>query len=236
MKYLLTIVLSVLLTTSSWSADINWDGGGADNSWHTAANWAGDVIPGCEDRAIFGTNDGTIEITLSIQVGGIYNSGALINHISGTMAIGDQGLIIDALGSYQGGTGDLLYTSSVYVPNGALIYGTGVIANIIKMTCSLHDESYAHLNEKLDGGFYETNNDKLYFRFDEDYTRSQLDFKVFEKTRDEVSGILLADHGYGLYELDLTNAQFLTTSNPFYVLEVDDGKGRKYKLRFKHTN
>ena len=23
----------------------NWDGGGADNNWSTAANWVGDVVP-----------------------------------------------------------------------------------------------------------------------------------------------------------------------------------------------
>src|SRR5215208_7052339 len=33
-------------------ATVSWDGGGGDNSWHTAGNWSGNVVPGLNDDVI----------------------------------------------------------------------------------------------------------------------------------------------------------------------------------------
>src|SRR5262245_10852883 len=38
-----------------------WDGGGADNHWTTAANWAGDVAPNPGDQLVF--PDGAAQLT-----------------------------------------------------------------------------------------------------------------------------------------------------------------------------
>ena len=44
------------------TATITWDGGGGNFDWGTAANWAGDVLPGAADDVVidFGANDFTV--------------------------------------------------------------------------------------------------------------------------------------------------------------------------------
>ena len=37
------LLLIVFLTNFVCAADFSWDGGGSDNLWTTAENWAGDV-------------------------------------------------------------------------------------------------------------------------------------------------------------------------------------------------
>ena len=34
------------------AATITWDGGGGNSSWHTPANWSGDVLPGAADDVV----------------------------------------------------------------------------------------------------------------------------------------------------------------------------------------
>ncbi|MGB1242994.1 MAG: hypothetical protein ACPG49_10765 [Chitinophagales bacterium] len=46
-NYLLIIVL--LLSSLPSLGQVDWDGGGADDNWNTAANWVGDVIPTATD-------------------------------------------------------------------------------------------------------------------------------------------------------------------------------------------
>ena len=42
---------------------IQWDGGAGTSNWMTAANWAGDVIPGTADKAGFKTATGAVVST-----------------------------------------------------------------------------------------------------------------------------------------------------------------------------
>ncbi len=65
--------LSVVLSTTSFAATRTWDGGGADNNWSTAQNWAGDVIPGPTDDAVFdGTSNKTAVMDTDFFVDGFY--------------------------------------------------------------------------------------------------------------------------------------------------------------------
>jgi len=58
-KWFLAITMVSLLSASLSAANILWDaGGGADDWWGTAANWAGDVLPGTADVAQVNRNDG----------------------------------------------------------------------------------------------------------------------------------------------------------------------------------
>src|SRR5688572_4250126 len=45
-------VTSFAVVTSLSAATISWDGGGGNNSWQTAANWSGNVLPGANDDVI----------------------------------------------------------------------------------------------------------------------------------------------------------------------------------------
>ncbi len=72
--YLMTI-LAGTIASSSFADIIEWDGGGVGNAWSTATNWAGDVLPGADDRVLIeGNVDVHIldnsEITIdSIEIG-----------------------------------------------------------------------------------------------------------------------------------------------------------------------
>ena len=43
------------------AATVSWDGGGGNNSWQTAANWSGNVLPGPNDDVVIDIpGDGTV--------------------------------------------------------------------------------------------------------------------------------------------------------------------------------
>lgn len=39
------------------AATVSWDGGGGNNSWHTAANWGADNLPGASDDFVIDAPD-----------------------------------------------------------------------------------------------------------------------------------------------------------------------------------
>src|SRR5689334_9785600 len=69
------LVVAALLGATAWSADIYWDGGtsGGNSTWATAGNWAGDVLPGIADNAIFDSSNTVTLYTLNStqQVGSV---------------------------------------------------------------------------------------------------------------------------------------------------------------------
>lgn len=50
---LLLSLISAAFCPNAFSAVKTWDGGGADNNWNTAANWAADVAPVANDDLVF---------------------------------------------------------------------------------------------------------------------------------------------------------------------------------------
>ncbi len=69
-------------------ATINWDGGGGDFNWNTAANWAGDVLPGATDDAVIGdlTGTPTIVSTATVTVNSV-TSAELLDITSGSFTV-----------------------------------------------------------------------------------------------------------------------------------------------------
>lgn len=53
MTFFFAFSILLLSPSSAHAATVCWDGGGADNNWNTAANWAGDVVPTTTDTALF---------------------------------------------------------------------------------------------------------------------------------------------------------------------------------------
>ncbi len=113
-KHLITLTSVLLLSAAAYaqpSAWVNcgsgvggstvtrtWDGGGADENWSTAANWSGDVVPDCNDNAVFdGTSSKWCRITSSVTVRDItmnstYN-GRLF--IEGTSAVTAEDIVVN---------------------------------------------------------------------------------------------------------------------------------------------
>lgn len=76
---MLTAAIATLLSAASVWADNNWDGGGADNNWNTAANWGADALPNWANAITFkGTTRLTANnnLTADAVVGGITFDGA----------------------------------------------------------------------------------------------------------------------------------------------------------------
>lgn len=59
MKKLISVIL-ICFSASVFAADRYWDGGGSDDNWTTAANWAGDVVPLSGERVYLDEAGGTI--------------------------------------------------------------------------------------------------------------------------------------------------------------------------------
>ena len=117
-----------------------WDGGGANTSWGTVANWSGDIAPIATNTVVFGsqaaadkrvvvTNAGGNPYALSFTSGGyslnagvamILSNGIVASHSSGVNTI-NSGLILGASQSFSlTGTGDLTVAGTVDTSNDTL--------------------------------------------------------------------------------------------------------------------
>ncbi len=123
----------------------------------------------------------------------------------------------------------------------------GVITNkseawefTLRVPTQLLDNKYAKLRNKLDGGFYTTVNNKVFFRFDEPYASNVLAFTIFDskmqqvKTKasnqaNPVAASGLKNKGYNCFEVDLNGYDI---SSGYYTMEVKNEKNEKQMLRF----
>lgn len=109
-------------------------------------------------------------------------------------------------------------------------------------------EEYTLLKKKLDGGYYTTHDQKLLFKYDEEYADvdGKLTFNIYDKYNKVVmnntsmpSGSQPASvYGDNRYSIDIGNASHYVTgqtmpNNNFYILEVINEKNEKWYLRFK---
>lgn len=57
---ILTAAIAAVRLTVSFGQTVTWDGGGGDCSWHTAANWSNDEVPGPTNDVVIGITNVTI--------------------------------------------------------------------------------------------------------------------------------------------------------------------------------
>src|SRR5262245_60904757 len=87
-------------------ATVSWDGGGGNNSWHTAANWSGNVVPGLNDDVV-------VDVPGDITV--VFSTG------SATVRS------VQCQEGFQLTGGSLTVTTGASVVNGALRLGAGTL-------------------------------------------------------------------------------------------------------------
>lgn len=98
MNKLILIFLIGLFSISAFSATKTWDGGGANNNWQTAANWANDVAPVAGDDLVFPANAAQFSVnnnfgfltnfnSLTFQ-GGSYTVGGNVFRLSNGLVVG----------------------------------------------------------------------------------------------------------------------------------------------------
>jgi parallel beta-helix repeat protein len=78
-----------------------WDGGGADTSWLTAANWDHDTAPASTDIAVFnGTSSKDCVLAGTVTVGGLYSG----PQYTGTLSTANNTLTVGGNFDWRGGT------------------------------------------------------------------------------------------------------------------------------------
>lgn len=93
---------------------------------------------------------------------------------------------------------------------------------------------YRALSKKLDGGYYKPVNNKLYFKFEEEYKNGNLDYKIYDKGRNVIScatSPAVTVYGDNRYMLDVGACPGLLV-NEYYTLEVTNEKKELFQLRF----
>ena len=95
-----------LLSVFARGATVSWDGGGGNNSWHTAANWSSNAVPGLNDDVI-------IDLPGDVTV----------VHSSGSTTVRS----LQCQEGFQLLGGTLTFTSGSSVVNGALRLGSGAL-------------------------------------------------------------------------------------------------------------
>lgn len=113
----------------------------------------------------------------------------------------------------------------------------------IKSNVPVAENKYAVLKKKPDGGFYTAANNKLFFRFEEDYRGDKLNCVIYDekhqainpapenegKKAENESGVEVKNNGLNRFEIDL-DALHLKTG--FYYLEVKNEKNELFVLKF----
>lgn len=132
----LFVSAALILSAQAMGADQSWDSGGADQNWHTAANWGGDnpdTLPASEDNvtlddggtAVYSAASGTNSV-LRTQV----NGGSILNITGGRLSSTLTGSTVrNNIGSGSAGTVN---------QSG----GTHVVAHMLRVGSSGGDGAY----------------------------------------------------------------------------------------------
>jgi len=128
------------------------------------------------------------------------------------------------------------------ISNGTIIDKTEAWEFTLKNNIVKPDNKYATLKKKHDGSYYTAENEKIFFRFIENYSGGELRCRIFDNRHHEIkpevineksvkqqSGINVTGSGSNYYQIDL---QQLRLKPGFYELEVVNVKNEKYVLKF----
>lgn len=129
------------------------------------------------------------------------------------------------------------------VANGVVVAQTDVWEfSIIKKRPLVYNK-YAVLKKKLDASYYVAENNKVFFKMDEEYLDGKFNCKIYnekreiikpnvknEKNETRTSGEYnVKNKGFNQFEIDLEK---LNVEKGFYTLEVNGAKGDLYLLKF----
>lgn len=102
-----------------------------------------------------------------------------------------------------------------------------------------HENKYAALKKTLDAGYYLAENNKVFFKFEEDYSSNVISCKIYDEKRNMIEPKALNEKknatpnfkqvGDNRYEIDLDR---LNVKEGFHTLEVKSEKGELFLLKF----
>lgn len=143
---------------------------------------------------------------------------------------------------YKNGGVPLYTTGSSVTPNSLIVdaalnyTNSSFINTIVDFGCAPINspDIYTKVFKELDGGYYVTNNSKIFIEYTEDYTSSptaNLNYKMFK----ESDLVNIAGTTQSLIVGNNRREIIYTSSTPpgFYILEIENSKKEKRFLRFK---
>ena len=120
---------ALLCLAEGQAANIIWNGGGATNNWSEGANWAGGVVPGSSDVAIFdGTNSKNALINANANVSGVAinagYTGTITQGAGFTLTVGSSDYVQSA-GTFLGGTSSITLNGRFNLAGGSFTATSG---------------------------------------------------------------------------------------------------------------
>jgi hypothetical protein len=102
------------------------------------------------------------------------------------------------------------------------------------------DNKYASLKKTLDAAYYTAENNKVFFKFEEEYVSGNISCIIYDSKRTAIqptaknegvktSGLNFKQNGYNRYEINLNE---LDIKKGFYTLEAKNEKGELFLLKF----
>ncbi len=129
------------------------------------------------------------------------------------------------------------------INGGNIIDKTEAWAFVLPTIRVVKDNKYVTLKKKLDASCYIAANNKIFFKFDEDYYSTQLRYNIYDEKHQKVNinikpdasktikgKVELKSIGANLYLIDLSS---FSISSGVYTLEVINEKDDVYLLKFK---
>lgn len=126
------------------------------------------------------------------------------------------------------------------IANGVITNKTEAWEFIIDKKPEEKENKYAVLEKHLDAGYYKAGNNKVYFKFDEEYSSGNVSCSIYNSKRELVlpkvhsdgqksASLNLKSNGYNRFEIDLNE---LDIKSGYHTLEVKNEKGQLYLLKF----
>jgi hypothetical protein len=132
------------------------------------------------------------------------------------------------------------------IANGVIINKTEAWEFVYAPDKVIKNNKYASLKKKLDAGYYIANNNKLFFKFDEEYSSTKVNCAIYNEKRELILAKPKRDektetstsasnplspqlNGYNRYEINLDD---LNISRGMHTLEMKNEKGELFLLKF----
>ena len=124
--------------------------------------------------------------------------------------------------------------------NGVITNKTEAWEFIIRKKPEEKEIKYTVLKKTVDAGYYNAGNNKIYFKFDEEYASGNISCVIYNSKREAVqpkilnedaksSSLNFKQNGYNRYEINLDQ---LNIQKGFHTLEVESAKGELFLLKF----
>ena len=168
--FIALLALLLLSTTGAFAADKTWTGGGGDNNWSTAGNWAGGV-PGAADTAIFNENV-TVDLDAAASVKTIrIADGKKVTLNTGTNALtiantGEIKIGVDGTLTMDGANGVKFSAGSGTIGNLGKLIGRNGGRMMIPDNCTVTYTNGDWSKIEVDGGINLDDSDKSVLVFD----------------------------------------------------------------------